>query len=217
MLGIDAAYEAFPIENISQLPVLLKQYPALQGLNVTIPYKQAVIPYLHELDATARAVGAVNCIRIRDGRLKGFNTDCIGFSVTLQPLLGPGVLQALVLGTGGAAKAVMYALRQLGIPYKTVSRSGGDLQYDKLSAPLVADHQLVINTTPLGMYPAVADCPALPYEALGPQHILYDLVYNPAETLFLKKGKEQGATVKNGYDMLIAQAEAGWAIWQKPV
>lgn len=215
MLGIDAAYEAFPIEDINQLPALLEQYPTLQGLNVTIPYKQAVIPYLHELDATAQAVGAVNCIRIRDGRLKGFNTDCTGFSVTLQPLLGPGALQALVLGTGGAAKAVMYALRQLGIPYKTVSRSGGDLQYDKLSAALVADHRLIINTTPLGMYPAVADCPALPYEALGPQHILYDLVYNPAETLFLEKGKEQGATVKNGYDMLIAQAEAGWAIWQE--
>lgn len=215
--GIDATYEAFPIETISTLPALLEQNPALRGLNVTIPYKQSVMAYLHELDDTARAVGAVNCIRISEGRLKGFNTDCVGFATTLQPLLGDMPRQALVLGTGGAAKAVVYALAQLGIPYQLVSRSGGDLQYTALTPELIAGHSLIINTTPLGMYPAVDTCPDLPYGALGPQHILYDLVYNPEETLFLEKGRQQGATVKNGYDMLIAQADAGWAIWNEPL
>ncbi|PSK94693.1 shikimate dehydrogenase family protein [Taibaiella chishuiensis] len=215
--GIDATYEAFPIETISALPALLEQNPALRGLNVTIPYKQSVMAYLHELDDTARAVGAVNCIRISEGRLKGFNTDCVGFATTLQPLLGDMPRQALVLGTGGAAKAVVYALAQLGIPYQLVSRSGGDLQYAALTPELIAGHTLIINTTPLGMYPAVDTYPDLPYGALGPQHILYDLVYNPEATLFLGKGRQQGATVKNGYDMLIAQADAGWAIWNEPL
>lgn len=214
-LGIAASYDAFPLEAITALPALLEQHPALRGLNVTIPYKQAVMAWLDALDDTAAAVGAVNCIRIDNGRLKGYNTDCIGFLESLEPLLEAQHRQALVLGTGGAAKAVQYALQQLGIRYKLVSRSGGDLRYSDLDAALVNDYKLIVNTTPLGMYPAVDACPELPYEALGPQHLLYDLVYNPEETLFLQKGKARGAVIKNGYDMLIGQAEAGWRIWHE--
>lgn len=212
-LGIDATYDAFPLAAITGLPALLEQHAGLQGLNVTIPYKQSVMAYLDELDATAEAVGAVNCIRIRDGKLKGFNTDTIGFANSLKPLLGKEHNHALILGTGGAAKAVVYALQQLGITYKLVSRTGGDLRYEDLNRELIESHQLIINTTPLGMYPAVDQAPDLPYSLLGPGHLLYDLVYNPEETLFLQRGKAQGAVIKNGYDMLIGQAEAGWAIW----
>lgn len=213
LLGIDDTYDAFPLTAITELPALLEQYTGLQGLNVTIPYKQSVMAYLDELDATAEAVGAVNCIRIREGKLKGFNTDTIGFANSLKPLLGEEHRHALVLGTGGAAKAVVYALQQLGITYRLVSRTCGDLRYEDLNQALIESHQLIINTTPLGMYPAVDQAPDLPYNLLGPAHLLYDLVYNPAETLFLQLGKAQGAAIKNGYDMLIGQAEAGWAIW----
>jgi shikimate dehydrogenase len=212
-LGIAETYDAFPIRHIEDLKELLSAHKALKGLNVTIPYKQSVMAYLDELDATAEAVGAVNCIRIREGELKGFNTDTIGFADTLKPLLNEGHTDALVLGTGGASKAVVYALKQLGIRYKLVSRTGGDLQYQDINQALISSHKLIVNTTPLGMYPDVETAPELPYNQLGPEHLLYDLVYNPAETLFLQKGKAYGAAIKNGYDMLIAQAEAGWAIW----
>lgn len=212
-LGIEDTYDAFPIEHIEKLKELLSAHTTLTGLNVTIPYKQSVMAYLDELDATAEAVGAVNCIRIREGKLKGFNTDTIGFADTLKPLLTKDHTHALVLGTGGASKAVTYALKQLGIRYKRVSRTGGDLQYQDINEDLIAGHKLIINTTPLGMYPDVETAPELHYPSLGPEHLLYDLVYNPAETLFLKKGKQYGAATKNGYAMLIAQAEAGWAIW----
>lgn len=214
-LGLAETYEKFPLAGIADLPELLASRPGLKGLNVTIPYKQSVIPYLDELDDTAGAVGAVNTILIREGRLKGFNTDITGFSQSLKPLLPDGPLQALVLGTGGASRAVAYSLRQMHIPFTLVSRQpgAGQLAYADLSEDIVAAHRLIINTTPLGMAPHIDSCPDIPYRYLGPDHLLYDLVYYPEETLFLQKGKAQQARIKNGYDMLTGQAEAAWAIW----
>lgn len=214
-LGLQASYRKFPLAHISELKTLLLQEPALKGLNVTIPHKETVIPLLDELDDTARAIGAVNTIRISDGRLKGFNTDITGFSNSLRPLLHPQHTRALVLGTGGSSKAVVYALQQLGIPYQLVSRqaAGDRISYEQLDLAQVAAHKLIINTTPLGMAPHTAGCADIPYDGIGPGHLLYDLVYNPAETLFLEKGKARGAAIKNGYEMLTGQADAAWEIW----
>ncbi|MFY0253751.1 shikimate dehydrogenase family protein [Chitinophaga sp. 30R24] len=208
-------YENFPIPAITELPNLLAQQPQLQGLNVTIPYKEAVIPYLDELSKAAAQIGAVNCIQIENGRKKGYNTDVIGFSKSLQPLLQPQHTHALVLGTGGAAKAIMYALQQLGIAYTVVSRKAGNgaVPYESLTQSVMEQHTLIVNTTPLGMYPQVDTLPEIPYQHLTSRHLLYDLVYNPAETAFLQKGAAQGAAVKNGHEMLILQAEASWEIW----
>lgn len=215
----NAYYELFPIAEIGQLPRLLSRYPNLRGLNVTIPYKQAVIPYLDQLDEGAAEIGAVNTIYVTQAqKLIGYNTDLYGFENSLYAWLlnerkGTSRLQALILGTGGAAKAVAYALKRLEIPCQMVSRKpqAGQLGYDEL--PLAEAH-LVINTTPLGMSPNTGQCPPLNYNELGPQHYLYDLVYNPEETLFMQKGAEQGAKVKNGMEMLIGQAEKAWQIWQ---
>lgn len=214
-LGLKETYRKFPLGDISDLTELLRQQPQLKGLNVTIPFKEKIIPFLDELDETAARAGAVNTIRIRDGRLKGFNTDVTGFRNTLLPLLQPQHRAALVLGTGGAAKAVAFVLQQLSIPFRFVSRSPApeQLSYRELNKTIMQEHRLIINTTPLGMTPAIDAAPELPYEYLDTSHLLYDLIYNPAETLFLQKGAEQGATIKNGYDMLIGQAEAAWAIW----
>jgi len=214
-LGLPLTYSKFPLVHISELKALLAKEPRLLGLNVTIPHKEAVIPLLDELDDTAGAIGAVNTIRISKGRLKGFNTDATGFTQSLKPLLQPWHTHALVLGTGGASKAVTYSLQQLGIAFTLVSRSAapGQLTYGAVDKAMMERHLLIINTTPLGMAPDTGHCPGIPYAHIGGQHLLYDLIYNPAETLFLEKGKAQGAQIKNGYEMLIAQAEAAWAIW----
>lgn len=212
----DCRYENFSIPQITAFPLLLEQHPDLEGVNVTIPYKEQVIPYLDAMNDAARQIGAVNCIQIREGKKKGFNTDVIGFKQSLLPLLGPRHRKALILGTGGGAKAVAYVLHQLKIPFYYVSRKKklpGTLQYDELDAPLLKTHTLIVNTTPLGMSPQVEAAPPIPYELLTAQHLLYDLIYNPDRTLFLQRGAAAGASIKNGYEMLVLQAEASWDIW----
>ena len=211
----DCQYELFPLETIDELNGLLKKSPELAGLNVTIPYKELVIPFLNEMSPVVAEIGACNCIMIKNGKLTGHNTDVIGFQKTLEPKLKPHHNKALVLGTGGAAKAVHYVLRQKGIEYAEVSRTakGETLSYDQIDEKIMASHTLIINTTPLGMYPDVGTIPSLPYHLISPEHYLYDLVYNPNPTLFLQKGIEVGATVENGSEMLRIQAEESWKIW----
>lgn len=213
--GIDAEYKAFPLAAISELPQLLELYPHLSGLNVTTPYKEQVIPLLDECDEVAAAIGAVNCIKITNGTAKGYNTDIIGFEQSLQPLLHPGMNKAIVLGTGGAAKAVQFVLDKLHIASINVSRTERDgvLTYTELSDDIISEHRLIINTTPLGMYPATESYPPISYNALTAQHLLYDLVYNPEITTFLKKGLHHGSAIKNGMEMLVVQAEASREIW----
>ncbi len=212
-------YELFPLATIADFPTLIKQQKDLNGLNVTIPYKEVVLPYLDEIDTAAAAIGAVNTIQFNNGRLKGFNTDIIGFANSLKTFLQKNKnsnIQALILGTGGAAKAVKHVLEyQFNIPHKIVSRNPqkGDYTYNDLDKKILETHHLIINTTPLGTYPAIENCPNIPYSLLGAEHFLYDLVYNPEITLFLKKGMEQNAQTINGLDMLIGQAEAAWKIW----
>ncbi len=216
-------YELFPIESIEKLPEILRGYPNLLGLNVTIPYKEAVLPFLDKLDPEAAAVGAVNCIRFENGSLHGFNTDVYGFEKSLLDLVthefpdfdGISTLKALVLGTGGAAKAVHFVLKKYGIQTLTVSRtrSATAVAYDDLTDDDVATHRLIINTTPLGMTPNTEGIPPLPYAGVSAQHYFYDLVYNPSVTTFMQQGAAQGARVKNGLDMLYFQAEKGWLIW----
>jgi shikimate dehydrogenase len=214
-LHIDAAFEAFELTAIDEFPALLQAHPQLRGLSVTIPYKQTVMPLLDELHTTAAEVGAVNSIAIKNGRTIGYNTDAIGFEQSLVPLLQAQHTHALVLGTGGASKAVAYALRLLGIPCTFVSRSRGNgiLSYEELSENIIDTHKLIINTTPLGMYPHVNEAPTISFNSIGHGHLLFDLIYNPEETRFLKLGKERGATTKNGFEMLELQAEASWKIW----
>ena len=214
-----ATYANFSIPSIGELPAVLAD-PELRGLNVTIPYKQQVIPYLTASSPVVEAIGACNCIKIEGGARTGYNTDVVGFERSLVKKLGDHHQQALVLGTGGASKAVEWVLDQLGIAYRLVSRQPrpdtGDLGYDDLDAGLVACYTLIVNTTPVGMYPKVDDCPPLPYEALGPRHYLYDLIYNPDRTLFLQRGAARGAVVENGHEMLVLQAEESWRIWTEP-
>ncbi len=216
----DAFYELFPIERAEMLPDLIAQHPNLVGLNVTIPYKQAVIPYMDELGAGAAAVGAVNTIKITTTGLKGFNSDVYGFEQSLLKSFRsmpqrPGA--ALILGTGGAAKAVAYVLDKLGISYKYVSRNAkeGMLSYSDLDEYVIREHQLIINTTPLGMSPNVDTFPPVPYEFAGNKHLFFDLVYNPRETAFLKKAAARGSYIENGLDMLYGQAERSWEFWQQ--
>ncbi len=215
--GIDANYSAMPIAEIAEFPVLIAANPQLKGLNVTIPYKQSVIPFLDELDVAAAKIGAVNCIGIRGGKTKGYNTDVIGFERSLRPLLQPQHEYALILGTGGVAKAVAYVLQQKGISYKVVSRTAapGLLVYNELTPEMILKFKFIINTTPLGMFPATSDCPPIPYEGIGSKHLVYDLIYNPEETKFLAHAKAQGALIKNGLEMLHTQALAGWDIWNE--
>lgn len=210
-------YDLFPLDDIAALPQLLRDTPGLMGLNVTIPYKQAVMPLLDTIDPLAAAVGAVNTITIRDGRTTGHNTDVEGFRATLLPLIGDTRPRALVLGSGGASRAVAYVLREAGIRFRVVSRSRerGDLTWDLLDPTVVKVCTLIINTTPLGMNPHVDTLPDLPYEAIGPRHVLVDLVYNPAETAFLREGSARGARTANGMRMLEAQAMAAWKLWQQ--
>lgn len=209
-------YENYPFSQVEELSIILREYTDLEGLNVTIPYKEKVIPFLSQQDEVVKAIGACNCIRINQGQLAGYNTDVTGFEQSLLPGLAKHHRQALVLGTGGAAKAVHFVLNKLGIGFLEVSRNAGGakkISYQQVTPALLKEHQLIINTTPLGMYPNMDECPPLPYEALTPHHYLFDLVYNPAETLFLQKGKQQGAIIKNGSDMLVIQAEESWRIW----
>jgi shikimate dehydrogenase len=212
---VDCSYEIFDLPDISHFPGLRDRHPDLEGLNVTIPYKEAVIPYLDRLEKQAREIGAVNTIRFAGNRLEGHNTDVVGFRESLRPLLGPADKAALILGTGGASKAVAYGLRQLDISFRFVSRKpkDGQLSYDDLDPELLRQHEILINCTPLGTYPDVGHSPPLPYEAIDSTHLLYDLIYNPPETTFLKQGLERGARIKNGLEMLRLQAEASWEIW----
>jgi shikimate dehydrogenase len=216
-LNIDATYEKFPLEKIDSFIALIQSNPSLQGLNVTIPHKENVIPFLDALDDTAQKIGAVNTIQFKEGKLIGYNTDTIGFKNSLKPLLKQHHSKALILGTGGSSKAVAYALQELGISYQYVSRKKKDdqLVYSGLNAAIINDHKLIINTTPLGMKPYDSLFPEIPYEYIGKEHLLYDLIYHPAETPFLQKGKASGAAIKNGAEMLIEQAEAAWRIWDR--
>ena len=217
----DAEYINFEIPDVGMLMEVVAENENLNGLNVTIPYKEQVIPFLDEIDPAASEVGAVNVIKFirgKDGlRLKGYNSDIIGFTDSIKSLLKPHHQSALVLGTGGAAKAVSYSLRKLGLDVQLVSRrkSANTLVYEELTKNDLKTHKVIVNTTPLGMYPNVDICPDIPYRYLTPQHLCYDLIYNPDETLFLKNSRQAGAQVKNGLEMLLLQAFASYSIWNQ--
>ena len=209
--GIDAVYDNFALPSIVELPELIAYSPFLEGINVTIPYKEAVIPYLDALDPVAEAVGAVNVVRIlrtsEEMRLIGYNTDVVGFRESIRPLvaaMGSEPLNALVLGTGGASKAIVYGLKQLGVESVLVSRKAapGRLSYEELTPGMYETFRIIVNTTPLGMSPKVDACPPLDYNLLNARHLLFDAVYNPEKTLFLQKGAAQGSAIKNGLEML---------------
>lgn len=218
---IDAEYSLKPLLpsqqgeeiRIADEKQLIELLNTLDGMNVTLPYKQTVIPYLDRLDETAEAIGAVNVVYKR----VGYNTDCLGFMASIKPLLREYDQKALVLGTGGASKAACYGLKKLGIEPTLVSRSPkeGMLSYEDLSYEVMESHTVIVNCTPLGMLPEVDTCPAIPYEKITARHLLFDCVYNPEETLFLKRGKAQGASIKNGLEMLVGQAKAAWEIWNQ--
>ncbi len=213
----DARYVLFPLDSIEEFSGLIEAHQELRGLNVTIPYKSAVIPYLSELDRVGREIGAVNAIKV-DNALIGTNTDAAGFRRSLVPLLKPHQEKALILGTGGASRAVSFVLRELGIPYLFVSRDPKGQEvvgYDALDAFTIETHPLIINTTPLGMAPNEKERPPIPYEYITGSHLLYDLIYNPGITPFLEQGKAQGAMIKNGLEMLHLQAEAAWDFWNQ--
>lgn len=215
---INASYELYPLQQITGFPELISNHH-FDGLNVTIPHKETIIPYLHEFDTTAAEIGAVNVIKfIRDGnllKLKGFNTDAIGFENSILPLLRSHHTKALILGTGGASKAIDFVLRNNGIQTTFVSRTKkiNQLTYDQLTTDIINDYRVIVNCTPLGMYPEIETYPEIPYKALGTGHLLYDVVYKPELTVFLRKGSEQGAVTVNGLEMLWGQAAAAWKIW----
>lgn len=223
--GIDAEYVNFELPTIDDFQSVIARNPNISGLNVTIPYKEQIIPLLDGLDPTAAAIGAVNVIKvIRNTKgeitsLKGYNSDAIGFMDSIRGMLRPEHKKALVLGTGGASKAVVYGLRQLGVEPTLVSRTKaeGRLSYHGLSLhpELVTEHTVIVNTTPLGMYPNIDKCPDLPYDYITPKHLCYDVLYNPDTTLFMKKSAGRGATTKNGLEMLLMQAFAAWNIWRQ--
>ena len=220
---VNAKYDNFPIASIESFAGLWKENPNLEGLNVTIPYKKEVIPFLDHSSAVVQEIHACNCIRKFNNELYGYNTDVIGFEKSLLPFLKPHHTQALILGTGGAAAAVQWVLEKLKIQFQIVSRKGNAIEannemkaylsYDQLAASVIESHTLIINTSPLGMYPNTNEAPPIAYEGITAQHHLYDLVYNPIETLFMQKGLAKGATVQNGLAMLHIQAEESWAIW----
>ncbi len=215
----DAEYRNFEIPDIGDLMELISEIPELCGLNVTIPYKEQVISYMNEMDADAARIGAVNVIKFirtsKGVKLKGFNSDIIGFSDSIRPMIGGNRDKALVLGTGGAAKAVFCGLQNLGVTPVYVSRTAasGRLTYADLTPAIIKEHKIIVNTTPLGMYPRTDECPDIPYEALTAEHLCYDLLYNPDITLFMRKSAEYGAETKNGLEMLLLQAFAAWNIW----
>lgn len=221
--NIDAEYVNFEIPTIDDLPKVIASNPNLAGLNVTIPYKEKVISFLDELDKDAAAIGAVNVIRIEHTRnnkvkLTGYNSDVIGFSRSIEPLLETYHKKALILGTGGASKAVNHALKELGLETLFVSRSrhnDNTVTYEELTPEMMDEYKVIVNCTPVGMYPKADQCPDIPYGCITPRHLLYDLLYNPSTTLFMKKGEDQGAVVKNGLEMLLLQAYGSWDIWNK--
>jgi shikimate dehydrogenase len=216
---VGCSYDSFPIEDINKLPGLLQDSPELEGINVTIPYKKSVIPFLSDSTEPVIKMGACNCIKIKNGRLTGYNTDVTGFEKSLSPKLESSHTRALILGTGGSAAAVEYVLEKLSIDFLFVSRKNASdkkvITYQGLNKEILNQYSLIINTTPVGMYPSIETYPDIPYQFLSPRHYLFDLVYNPAETLFLKKGAEMGAITKNGSDMLVIQAEESWKIWNE--
>ncbi len=212
----DCEYKVFPAKEISQLSTIISLSPDLAGLNVTIPHKQAVLEYLDDTSHLPKGLDACNCIKFDNSKLIGYNTDVIGFERSLIPLLKPHHKKALVLGHGGAAQAVKYVLNKLKIEYCIVSRhlyADSRFTYSDLDEDIMLQHKLIINTTPLGTFPDIHSSPGIPYQFLSDLHLLYDLVYNPSKTEFLKKGEEQGAQIKNGYEMLLLQAEESWRIW----
>lgn len=215
--GIDAEYLNFQISEIGKLTEVLRENPELRGINVTLPYKTEIIPFLDELSDEAREIGAVNVVQIRNGHLKGFNSDIIGFTRSIQPLLKSHHQKALILGTGGASRAIRVGLTRLGLEWKYVSRTPheGMITYKDITAETLREYEVIVNCSPVGMFPKVDGCPAIPYEFLTPDNLLYDLVYNPETTLFMKKGALQGAVVKNGLEMLHLQAIASWEFWNE--
>lgn len=219
--NIDAIYENYEISSIEQLTEVLDTNSELRGLNVTIPYKEKVISYLDSLSPEAREIGAVNVIKIEHkGKktvLKGYNSDVIGFTRSIEPLLEPYHKKALILGTGGASKAIEFGLKSLKLETLKVSRTrkGGAIKYEDLTPEMIKEYNVIVNCTPCGMFPHSDECPKLPYDAMDSHTLLYDLIYNPDETLFLNKGKEKGAVVKNGLEMLLLQAFASWEFWNK--
>ena len=219
--GIDAVYENFEIPQIENLVEVLNVNPELKGLNVTIPYKEKVLNYLDNISPEARAIGAVNVIKVdhngNDITLTGYNSDVIGFTKSIEPMLQRYHKKALILGTGGASKAINYGLKSLGLETVYVSRyeRPGTICYKDITPEVVKEYNVIINCTPVGMFPKTDKCPDLPYEAMDNHTILYDLIYNPDETLFMNRGKQYGATVKNGLEMLLLQAFASWDFWNK--
>ena len=218
--GTDARYDLFAIESIYLLPKLLEETKGLKGFNVTIPYKQQVMQYLDELDDEAKAIGAVNVVKVSydslgGRRLKGYNSDTYGFCESLRPMLCEWHKKALVLGSGGASKAVIYTLKKLGIEPVVVSRhpAEGQISYQDIDADVMAAYTVIVNASPVGMFPKVEDCPSIPYELMTERHLCFDLVYNPLETMFMKRSREYGAQVKNGLEMLHLQAEGAWRYW----
>ena len=213
----NTSYENFDIENIDLFPSIIKNTKGLKGLNVTIPYKEQVIPFLDKVNKKAKAIGAVNTIKItKKGKLVGYNTDCYGFKKTLKPFIKSYHKKALILGTGGASKAIAYTLDEMGITYQYVSRKLSDgigFSYETLTEDDIIENQIIINSTPLGTFPNIEDCPNIPYHAIHQKHILFDLIYNPEETKFLKLGNKNQATTINGLRMLEFQAEKAWSIW----
>jgi len=214
----DAVYEHFPLPDLSSFPSLLQQYSGLKGLNVTIPYKQQIMPYLDRLDLSAAAVGAVNTVIVKDSFLIGYNTDIVGFEKSFTPLLQKDHRGALILGTGGSAAAVSWVLRKIKMPYVFISRhpaEGEALSYSDITAELLLSHPVIINCTPAGMYPDVNACPDIPYDLLSSKNLLFDLIYNPDPSLFLQRGAAAGAATKSGREMLMLQAEESWRIWNQ--
>ena len=213
----DCRYENFQLANITELPGIIEDHADLEGLNVTIPYKESVLPFLDEKNELVIKTGACNCIKIINGKLVGFNTDVIGFEKSLLSKIQSGHKNALILGTGGAAKAVEFVLKKNQIHYIYVSRkrSQNNITYEQLTPSVLEKNKLIINTTPVGMYPKINEILPLPFEAITPKHFLFDLIYNPPKTLFLRSGEERGATIQNGYEMLVCQAEESWKIWNQ--
>ncbi len=214
----DCNYQLFELENIEDIRGLISNSPNLQGFNITIPYKESIIPYLDVVDDVVREIGACNCVKIINGKLHGFNTDVIGFMISILPLIEPQHHSAIILGNGGSSKAVIYALEQMSIDHQVIARNTRDkneILWQDINKALIEEHKVIINTTPLGMWPKVDDFPNIPYEAIDRFHLAFDLIYNPTTTKFLEKADAQDAEIKNGMEMLTEQAEAAWGIWME--
>ena len=214
----DCSYELFPLENIEDVRLLFEVNKDLEGLNVTIPYKETVIQYLDDLDEVAEKIGAVNCIKIDEIQKIGYNTDHAGFRDSIKNLIKKHHHKALILGTGGSSKAIAFALKEIGLDFKYVSRTKKENQfiYEDLNKSIIDEYPVIINCSPVGMFPHINTCPQIPYEFLSKHNLLFDLIYNPEKTMFMEKGQQQGAIIKNGLEMLKLQAEYAWDIWNTP-